>query len=459
MRFLSKVILTAVFFTMLSKSVFAVADSVVVKQITENILLHGGAYKDLEFLCKNIGHRLSGSPQEKKTIEWAQQVLKNAGADSVWLQPVMVPKWNRGTESMVLKNGKKEVKIPILSLGNSEGTKGKALEAGIMVFETMDALKNADANALKGKIAFLNVPFPEHFPCTFDGYSEVGGNRYNGPAIASKKGALGFIIRSLSTGTGDYDLPHTGVMSYGDASNKIPAVAISNKAADTLSTWLKQKGDVKLTLVSNCGMQADVLSYNVVGEIKGKSNKIITVGGHHDSWDVGEGAHDDGAGCVQSIEVLRTFKKLNLKPNNTVRVVLFANEENGAKGGRAYADSAAGKEEQHLFALESDAGGFAPRGFSMTMEETLKSKIKSWKSLFLPMGVYDFDRDGGGVDIDPLQRNLKVPVAGLLPETQRYFDYHHCEKDVFEAVNKRELHLGAAAMTVLIYLVDQHLGQ
>ncbi len=456
MNILKKVFLFVLLCYATIAQTFAKEDSLVIKQITETILLKGNAHEDLRYLCKNIGHRLSGSAQEKKTIEWAQKVLKNAGADSVWLQPVMVPKWTRGKETMQIKTGKRVMHIPVLSLGNSEGTSGKLLEANVVLFETMEALKNADATILKGKIAFLNVPFPEHFPCTFDGYSEVGGNRYNGPAIAAQKGAVGFIIRSLSTGTGDYDLPHTGVMSYGEAKNKIPAVAISNKAADTLSVWIKNNDNAAALLTSNCGMKGDVLSYNIIGEIKGKSNKIITVGGHHDSWDMGEGAHDDGAGCVQSIEVLRTFKKLNLKPNNTIRVVLFANEENGAKGGRAYADSAAAKNENHLFALESDAGGFAPRGFSMTMDDVLKSKIKSWTPLFLPMGVYDFEREGGGVDIDPLQRKLKTPVAGLMPETQRYFDYHHCEKDVFEAVNKRELHLGAAAMTALIYLVDKH---
>lgn len=459
MNLFKKISLSLAIFIAADAHLYAQNDTLMVQKITTEVLQNGKAYTDLEYLCKQIGHRLSGSTQEQKTIAWAQKTLKDAGADSVWLQPVMVPKWVRGKETEILiKSGGREMNIPFLSLGNSEGTDGKKLEAELVLFESMEALKNADEHLLKGKIAFLNVPFPQHFPCTFDGYSEVGGNRYNGPAIASKKGAVGFILRSLSTGTGNYDLPHTGVMSYGDAANQIPAVAISNAASDTLSNWLKNGSRTRASFTSNCSMQGEVLSYNIVGEIRGSTDRIMTVGGHHDSWDVGEGAHDDGAGCVQSIEVLRTFKQLNIQPKNTIRVVLFANEENGANGGKAYADSALARKEVHLFALESDAGGFAPRGFSLKAEEMLQASIRSWKPLFLPMGVYDLDREGGGVDIDPLHRKLRTPLAGLMPDTQRYFDVHHCEKDVFEAVNKRELHLGAAAMTALIYLMDKHLN-
>lgn len=433
----------------------SLADSQQVAHIATEVLLNGKAYQNLEYLCKKIGHRLSGSAGEAKARDWAMQALKEAGADTVWLQPVMVPKWTRGAESLKIKKGKGSVEIPMLSLGNSEGTKGKALEAELVCFETMEALKNAPEAALKGKIAFLNYPFPAHFPCTFDGYSEVGGNRYNGPAIASKKGAVAFVIRSLSTGVGNYDLPHTGVMSYGDAANKIPAIAIGNAAADSICKWVKQD-KIKAVLKTDCGMQGEVMSYNVIGEIKGTTGHYITVGGHYDSWDVGEGAHDDGAGCVQSIELIRCFKQLKIKPKNTIRAVLFANEENGAKGGRAYADSAVAKNEVHVLAVESDAGGFSPRGFSLEMSASEMQIVSSWKKMLLQLGLYDFDRDGGGVDIDPLRKKLKTPLAGLMPDTQRYFDVHHCEKDVFEAVNRRELHLGAASMAAFIYLADKY---
>lgn len=431
-------------------------DKHVVSNITEHVLINGKAYQDLHYLCKKIGHRLSGSEQEQRTVAWLQSVLMEAGADTVWLQAVKVPKWVRGAESFSVSNGSRHIDIPMLSLGNSEGTGGKKLSGNIVLFESIEDLKNVDTATLKGKIAFLNVPFPEHFPCTFDGYSEVGSNRFSGPAIAAEKGASAFVIRSLSTGVGSYDLPHTGVTSYGNAKRKIPAIAISNKAADSLSAWIKSGKTLTGTLRSHCGMQDSVLSYNVIGEIKGQSNKIITVGAHHDSWDVGEGAHDDGAGCVQSIEVLRTFKQLGMRPRNTIRVVLFANEENGVAGGKVYADYALQHGEQHLFALESDAGGFSPRGFSMSMDEQLKDLVRSWSDILFDLGVYDFSKPGGGVDINPLHKKLQTPVAGLLPDTQRYFDIHHCAQDTYETVNRRELLMGAAAMTALVYLVDKY---
>lgn len=440
-----------------SQNIWANEDSMIISSMTQKVLLQGKAYDNLRTLCKEIGPRLSGSANEMKTQAWAVKALEEAGADTIWFQAVKVPKWTRGKESLSVQRDNNWVDIPMLSLGNSEGTNGSVLETGIVVFETIDALKKATEESLKGKIAFLNVPFPEHFPCTFEGYGAVGGNRYNGPAIAAKKGAAGFIIRSLSTGVGAYDLPHTGVMSYGEAKNKIPAIAIGNAAADSLQKWSKEQ-ELKIRLLSNCKMEGEVLSYNIVGEIKGKQKSFITVGGHYDSWDVGEGAHDDGAGCVQSIEVLRTFKNQNLKPNHTIRVVLFANEENGSNGGKAYAASALARGEKHVFALESDAGGFSPRGFGLVgASAQLKQSIENFKHLLLPLGIYDFSKEEGGVDIGPLNRKMGVPISGLLPDTQRYFDIHHCAKDTFEAVNKRELHMGAAAMASFIYLIDKNI--
>lgn len=204
-------------------------------------------------------------------------------------------------------------------------------------------------------------------------------------------------------------------------------------------------------------MLDNVRSYNVIGEIIGSEHpeRIITVGGHLDSWDVGEGAHDDGAGCVQSIEVIRAFKAAGIQPKNTIRAVLFMNEENGLKGGYAYADSAKAKNETHILAIESDAGGFSPRGFGLEMEDDKKEYIKSFRHLFLPYGIYDFEQDHGGADITPIHR-MGVPAAGLAPDPQRYFDYHHTNADIFEAVNHRELKMGAVAMSNLIYLIDKY---
>ena len=278
--------------------------------------------------------------------------------------------------------------------------------------------------------------------------------RWDGAGAASSKGAKGLIIRSVSTGLDN--APHTGTAHYRDTVAPIPAVAIGNTTADMLEQALS-KSNVTARLVSNCKMKGTTISYNVIGELKGtqQPNKYITVGGHLDSWDIGEGAHDDGAGCVQSVEVLRAFKAQNYRPNHTLRVVLFMNEENGNKGGKAYADSAAARNEQHIFALESDAGGFTPRGIGMELSDEKRKHIQSWANLLQPFGLYDLTRVGSGVDIGPLKK-LGVPVAELIPDSQRYFDLHHSRNDVFEAVNIRELNMGAAGMTALIYLIDKH---
>ncbi len=226
--------------------------------------------------------------------------------------------------------------------------------------------------------------------------------------------------------------------------------------ADKLSTFLKTNS-AAVTLHTHGKFLPDTIGHNIIGELKGTEfpNEFITVGGHLDSWDNCEGAHDDGAGCVQTIEILRAFKALGYQPKHTIRFVLFANEENGLRGGNKYAEEAKAKNEIHIFALESDAGGFTPRGFGFNVSAAQLQKIQNWKSLLSPYGVTELTMGGGGADIGPLNRTQQTPVAGLQPDSQRYFDYHHARNDVFEAVNKRELLLGAVNMAALIYLVDQ----
>ena len=255
------------------------------------------------------------------------------------------------------------------------------------------------------------------------------------------------------------DYPHTGAMSYGDQpiSKRIPAAAISTNAAEKLSNLLKIAPKLKFLFRQQCKQYDDVLSYNVIGEITGSEypDEIILVGGHLDSWDVGDGAHDDGAGCVQSMEVLRLFQQLDYKPKRTLRVVLFMNEENGLRGGRKYAEMAALKGETHIFALESDAGGFTPRGFNFDLPDHEFAQIRSWEPLFKPYLIHYFEKGGSGADIGPLKTKTNV-LAGLRPDSQRYFDHHHAATDTFDAVNKRELELGAATLTSLIYLYDTY---
>ncbi|MCF8448497.1 MAG: M20/M25/M40 family metallo-hydrolase [Taibaiella sp.] len=437
-------------------SVSQAQDSLMFRKISDEVMLHSTCYENLRVLCKTVGHRLSGTPAAAKAVKWGEQAMKDAGADKVWLQPVNVPRWHRGKESLELKLGKEYKSVPVLSLGNSQGTDGKPLEAAVVMVYSFDEYKTLPEKEVKGKIVFFNYRFRQDFVNSFEGYSDAVMYRWNSPNVAARRGAAGVIIRSMSTGMDDY--PHTGSMHYDDSVKKLPEMAIGNLTADALEAACK-KGSVLARMTSECHMKEGLApSFNVIGEIKGTENpeRIITVGGHLDSWDAGEGAHDDGAGCVQSIEVIRAFKAMGFKPRYTIRAVLFMNEENGNKGGMAYSDSAISKKENHILAIESDAGGFSPRGIGLDMPEAQKNQIRKYAPLFLPYNVYDFEKEEGGVDISPIHNKLKVPAAGLIPDSQRYFDYHHTDNDVFEMVNHRELKLGAVTLAQLIYLVCEH---
>lgn len=429
-------------------------DSIQFNRISTEILNKGKAYNELRDLTKNIGHRLSGSEAYEKAVQWAAQKLRDVGADKVWLQEVMIPVWERGKESLQIKiNDGQWKSLKMLSLGNSEGTKGKDVSGEIIMVKSFAEYEKLPAEKVKDKIVFFNYPFSQSYIETFKAYSDASAYRSTAAMLTAQKGGKFAIVRSLSSAFDD--VPHTGAMRYKDDIAKIPAVAIGNTTADELENLLKsQKIIAKLN--SNCGMKGEKLSHSVIGELTGKKDQsVIVVGGHLDSWDVGEGAHDDGAGIVQSIEVLRTFKNLGIKNNHTIRVVCFANEENGVKGGIQYGKTVKEKSEKHLFALESDAGGFSPRGVALEMDDAKRNEIKSWSALFLPYGAYDFEGRYSGTDIYPL-KDMGVPTAELVPDSQRYFDIHHTEEDTFEKVNRRELLLGATVMTQMIYMIDKN---
>ena len=430
-------------------------DSIQFKNISDEMLVNGTAYENLRDLTQNIGHRLSGSEAYEKATDWAVLKLKEAGADKVWKEEVMVPVWERGKESLQIKDKSGKWKsLRMLSLGNSEGSKGKDIEAEIVFVKNKEDFDKLTDAQIKGKIIFFNYAFNQKFISTGQAYGDAGKYRRSSASWAGKRGAKAVIIRSLSSAFDD--VPHTGMMKYdADDNAKIPAVAIGPKSADELEKTLKtQKVFAKLN--SNATMKGEKLSYSVIGEITGKKDQsIIVVGGHLDSWDVGEGAQDDGAGIVQSIEILRTFKKLGLKNNHTIRVVCFANEENGVKGGDQYAENIKKKNEKHIFALESDGGGFTPRGFGLVMSPEKRKQVQSWRNLFLPYGVHNFEYQYAGTDIEPMQE-FGVPLAELSPDSQRYFEIHHSDEDTFDKVNRRELLLGAAVMGQLIYMVDKN---
>lgn len=430
-----------------------------IKAFYDTALTQGDSYRWLNYLSNQIGGRLSGSVQAEQAVAYTKAQLDSLGLDRVWLQPVMVPKWVRGTPEFAYIESKPGLtnNVPVCALGGSVATPLGGLKAQVVEVMGIKELKKLPRESVEGKIVFYNRPMDPTQINTFQSYRGCVDQRYSGAAEAVAMGAVGVIVRSMNLRNDDF--PHTGAMSYGDlpVDQRIPAAAISTNGADLLSTTLKLDPNIKFYFKQNCRQLDDVLSYNVIGEIRGTiyPEEIITVGGHLDSWDLGDGSHDDGAGCVQSMEVLNLFKKTGYRPKRTLRVVLFMNEENGLRGGRKYAEEARKRNEKHVFALESDAGGFTPRGFSFDCTDANYQQVLSWKPLFEPYLIHSFVRGGSGADIGPL-KDGQMLLAGLRPDTQRYFDHHHAENDTFEHVNKRELELGAATMASLVYLIDKY---
>ena len=432
-------------------------DSSAIRRMADNILTEGKAYINLKTLCKGAPARLSGSANAAKGVELVRQMLIDAGADTVYLQPCLVPHWVRGEkeEADLTVAGGKKILLNACALGNSIGTAPGGVSAPVIEVRSFDELDRLGKKVIAGKIVFFDYPMKQTFVNTFQAYSDAVVYRVQGPSKAARYGAVGVVICSLSTIPSDF--PHTGTTVYDSTLPKIPALALSTNDADKLSNYLRMRMVTRLHIKTGCKMLPDVPSFNVIGELRGSQHpeEIVTVGGHLDSWDLAEGAQDDGAGVVQSIEVIRALKASGITPLRTVRAVLFMNEENGERGGTAYADSAAKDGNQYIFGLESDNGGFTPRGFSIHATREQFVHFTAWRQLFEPYGVYQWQIGGAGADVEPLI-GVKSVVGELVPDSQRYFDYHHAANDLFEAVNRRELLLGAVNMTALIYLVSTY---
>jgi carboxypeptidase Q len=456
-------------------AVGAAADSALIRRLADTILTDGSAWANLRTLTKKVGARLSGSPGFYKAEKWGQAALNDALADKVWLQECMVPHWIRGGKDLA------EIKRPVagshvkatvshldvIALGNSMGTGPQGVEAPVVLINNFDELEQ-HKDDLKGKIVFYNYHFNPLFVETFMAYGDAVRYRGAGPSRAAKYGAVGVLVRSMSESVDN--VPHTGALMYNDSFPKIPAAAVGLQDADKLAAMLEKasesggggggsaSGSIQVYLRTGGQMLPDTIAHNVIGELRGTEfpDQYITLGGHLDSWDPAEGAQDDGAGCVQSIEVLRALKAIGYKPRHTIRVVLFANEENGGRGGRKYAEAAKANGEKHLLALETDAGGFTPRAFQLSLSDDSLAAIRPWLDLLRPYGVYLFEKGGGGSDTNPMKAAVGAVVGELRPDSQRYFDYHHARTDVLENVNKRELELGAVNMAALIYLVDKY---
>ena len=456
---MKKVILLFIFSLSVHLNAQSSAHEEQIKTLYHKALTSGKAYDWLDHLSNKIGGRLSGSLNAERAVTWGKTELETLGLDRVYLQKVMVPKWVRGTfeYASIITGPGMSMNVPVCALGGSIATPSSGLRAGVVEVKSFEELEALGEEKIKGNFVFFNRPMPAELINTFEAYSKTVNQRTQGAARAARFGAVGVIVRSMNLRLDDF--PHTGSMRYGDLPNtmRIPAAAISTNGAQLLSSMLALNDDLKFYLKLDCKNFPDVPSHNVIGEIKGSEfpDEIIVVGGHLDSWDLGDGSHDDGAGIVQSMEVLRLFKEMNYKPKRTIRVVLYMNEENGLRGGTAYAQYAKRNKEKHIFALESDAGGFSPRGFVFEATNSQFKQIDSWKPYFRPYMADRFELGGSGADIGPLRDN-KVVLSGLRPDSQRYFNFHHAANDTFDAINKRELELGAAAMSSLVYLVDQY---
>lgn len=428
-------------------------DSLVIRSIYSEVLANGECYDNLRVLCKDIGARLSGSPEADKAIDWGKTLLENYGFSNVRLEEVFVPHWIRGNEEYgYFESVGQHHTTNIAALGGSVGCTGE-IKAEVIEVKNFEELEALGKEKVAGRIVLFNRPMDPLLINTGAAYGGAYDQRGRGASEASKYGAIGVLVRSLTHAQDTF--PHTGGMGYADGVSKIPAAAISTVHASELSRALKADPKLVYTMKLACQLFDDKIQANVIGEIPGTEfpDEYIVVGGHLDSWDIGEGAHDDGAGIVQCIEVLRAIKALNIPLKRTLRVVLYINEENGNNGGKTYAANVRETGLNHYAAIESDAGGFTPRGFRIEGTDEQYELFKQWENHFEPYNVHQFRRGFSGVDIRPL-KNDTIALFGLIPDGQRYFDYHHSNRDVFENVNRRELELGAATIASLVYLLD-----
>jgi hypothetical protein len=430
-----------------------------IKNIHNEALLNGKAYAWLSELCTLHGGRIAGSQAYVGAADFTKNALSAIPGMTATLQECEASYWQRGSKEIVqmIDAKGKRINLHALSLGNSVATPKGGIKAEVIEVQSLDEVEKLGKEKISGKIVFFNRPMDPTQIRTFNAYGAAADQRVYGPSKAAEYGAVAAIIRSLTTSHDDF--PHTGVTVYKDTLMRVPGIAISTNDANKLSQMLRQ-GRMDLYLKTDCKTIGMRSAPTVIGEIKGSKNpdEIILVGGHLDSWDVGQGAHDDGSGCVQAMEVLRILNAIGYKPNRTIRVVLFSNEENGLAGGKTYSRISNQRGEFHLAALESDSGGFSPRGFSFDADtsvfKTYYKNVNKWLPLLESYGLM-FEMGGSGADINPL-KSQKGLLIGLRPDSQRYFDFHHTANDRIEHVNRRELELGAAAMASLVYLIDKY---
>jgi carboxypeptidase Q len=414
-----------------------------------------GAYRKLTELCDDIGHRLSGSEQLDKAIAWAASEMKKDGHENVRTEKVMIPKWVRGEESIVMTHPRSHT-IAMLGLGGSVGTPVDGITASVVVARDEAELDKL-GETCKGKIVLFDNVMQPYMRETGSGYGTAVRFRGKGAKLASEKGAVACLVRSVTARS--LRSPHTGAMNYTDAKTKIPAAAISTEDADMIARLVSRGDDVRVTLKMQARDEGLVPSANVIGELRGreKPEEVVVIGGHIDSWDVGHGAHDDGAGCVVSMEVLTVLRKLKLQPRRTIRVVLWTNEENGLAGGKQYAKDHAGELAHHIAAIETDSGGFHPEGLTLecvdaTAQARAAKQLVEITDLLGSLGPMKITEGHSGADISAMKEG-GVVLMGLDVEGSKYFDYHHSDADTLDKVNPKELSECVAAMAVSAYVI------
>jgi hypothetical protein len=420
------------------------------KLIQDKGLTELGAYRYLTTLTTKIGGRLSGSPQAAKAVDWAEAEFKMIGLSNVRRVPCMVPHWVRGKKEraeLITPSG--TAALSICALGGSVATPVGGLEAEVVEVHSLEEARNLGSLG-KGKIVFFNRGFDPKLANTFAAYGGAVDQRGRGAAEAVKSGAVGVLVRSMTLATDD--APHTGAMGYG-AGDKIPAAALGIQSAERLHAALV-KGKVIVRFEQSCKNLPDVPSASVTGDLVGSEHpqQVVVVGGHLDSWDLAQGAHDDGTGITGAMEAVRLVHELGLKPKRTIRLVAFMNEENGTRGARAYAAQEKASQEVSYAAIESDSGGFMPRHFGVTASKL--ASVQPWEPSLRQFGIDGFEEGGGDADIDPLGP-LGATLFSLVPDDARYFDYHHSRNDTLDKVNPRELEFGAMAMAELLWLLTE----
>ncbi|MBT3849105.1 MAG: M20/M25/M40 family metallo-hydrolase [Candidatus Marinimicrobia bacterium] len=411
-------------------------------KIISKSLTDSTAYNRLGYMCDTFGPRLSGSKNLENAINWILKEMNNDGLENVKGEKVAVPTWIRGKESATLLSPFMK-ELSMLGLGGSIATPRGGLKAEVIVVNDWDELESR-SNEVPGKIVLFNAPFTS--------YGETVAYRYSGASAAAKHGAVASLIRSI--GPWSMNTPHTGVMAYKDDVQKIPHAALTMEDVMMLSRIHDRNGKIIVKLDMNARMVADRWSHNVLGEIKGSiyPEEVVVVGGHIDSWDVGQGAHDDGGACIASWEVLRLIKELGLKPKRTIRCVMWTNEENGGKGNKGYRDMHMDEMDKHVLAIESDGGVFSPEGFGFSGNESAREIVEEIHELMKPIGANTISEGGRAADVAPLN-DEGVPVMSLKVDGSKYFWYHHTNADTFDKIDFNEFNRCIAAMAIMAYVV------